>query len=176
MRDGATHRAVAVCARFRTGAMLAVALGSASGVMGCSGTEVPIEPVPIGSAALEVSVQVSHSTFVQGDSTMIVVTLRNVSSRSVRVSFTNTCTIVYAIRNAAGALVVPSGGMWACEPFSSRIDLDRLEATQRTFIWRGEGLPAGTYTIFGALGGDLAVVSPGVAVTVTAAPVPPATP
>jgi hypothetical protein len=148
-----------------------VALGAA-----CSGTEVPIEPVTPGSPALELSAQVSPSSFIQGDSTTITVTLRNVSSQRVRVSFANTCTIVYAVRTVGGALVVPSGNGWACEPFSSRITLDRLEATQRTFIWRGEGIPAGTYLVYGALGGDLAVVSPPVAVTLTAPPEPPASP
>jgi hypothetical protein len=141
---------------------------------GCSGTEVPIEPVTPGSAALELSVRVSPSTFIQGDdSTEIRVTLRNVSSRSVRVNFTNSCTIVYAVRTAAGATVVPNGGTWSCEPISSRIDLDRLEATQRTFIWRGEGVPAGSYVVFGALGADMLVQSTGVALTVIAAPTPP---
>ena len=152
--------------------MLAAATLSAA----CSGTEVPIEPVVPGSPALELSAQVSPSTFVQGDSTIITVTLRNVSTQPVRVSFTNTCTIVYAVRTIGGALVVPSGNGWACEPFSSRITLDRLEATQRTFVWRGEGIPAGTYLVYGALGGDLAVVSPGVAVTLTAPPTPPEPP
>src|SRR5687767_15761406 len=75
-------------------AMLAAATLSAA----CSGTEVPIEPVVPGSPALELSAQVSPSTFVQGDSTIITVTLRNVSTQPVRVSFTNTCTIVYAVR------------------------------------------------------------------------------
>jgi len=139
----------------------------------CSGTEVPIEPVTPGSPALEIGVSLSPTTFEQGDSTQIIVTLRNVSSRAVRVTFNNTCTIVYAIRTPGGALVVPGGGGWQCDPFSSRIDLDRLEATQRTFIWRGEGVPAGNYVVYGALGQDMAVVSPGVAVTVTAAPPPP---
>ena len=149
---------------------LAWALGGATSLTACSGTEVPIEPVTPGSPALEISVNLSPTTFQQGDSTQITVTLRNVSSRSVRVSFANTCTIVYAIRNPAGALVVPGGGGWQCDPFASRIDLDRLEATQRTFIWRGEGIPAGNYVVYGALGQDLAVVSAGVAVTVTAPP------
>ena len=112
----------------------------------------------------------SPTPFIQGDSTEITVTLRNVSSRSVRVNFFDTCTIVYAIRTTAGAIVVPSGGSWICDPISSRIDLDRLEATQRTFIWRGEGVPAGGYVVYGALGGDMLVVSTGVNVTVTARP------
>jgi hypothetical protein len=155
------------------GALVVVATGLGAG---CSGTEVPIEPVVPGSPALELSAQVSPSTFVQGDSTTITVTLRNVSTQPVRVSFANTCTIVYAVRTVGGTLVVPSGGGWACEPFSSRITLDRLEATQRTFIWRGEGIPAGTYIVYGALGGDLAVISPGVAVTLTAPPPPPTSP
>ena len=153
---------------------LAAALAIAAITTACSGTEVPIEPVTPGSPALELRVQVSHATFMRGDSTIIAVTLRNVSSRPVQVSFTNTCTIVYAIRTANGTLVVPGAGGWACEPFSSRISLDRFEATQRTFVWRGEGVEAGTYTVYGALGGDLAVVSPGVTVTVTEAPEPPA--
>lgn len=162
--------------RSRAGWVIGVLAGVAMGLAtGCSGTEVPIEPVVPGSPALELSAQVSPSTFVQGDSTIITVTLRNVSTQPVRVSFANTCTIVYAVRTVGGALVVPGGGGWACEPFSSRITLDRLEATQRTFIWRGEGIPAGTYIVYGALGGDLGVVSPGVAVTLTAPPAPPPT-
>ena len=68
--------------------------------------------------------------------------------------------------------MVPGGGGWNCEPFASRIDLDRLEATQRSFLWRGEGVPAGDYVVYGALGEDMIVVSPGVTVTVTA-PAPP---
>ena len=156
----------------RGGALtVAMLAGIMSGA--CSGTEVPIEPVTPGSPALELGVNLSPTTFQQGDSTEITVTLRNVSSRSVRVSFTNSCTIVYAIRTPGGALVVPGGGGWQCEPFLSRIDLDRLEATQRRFIWRGEGLPAGNYIVYGALGQEMTVVSPGVAVTVTAAPTPP---
>jgi hypothetical protein len=150
-----------------TGAMLGAM------VTACSGTEVPIEPVTPGSPALEIGVSLSPTTFQQGDSTRITVTLRNVSSRRVRVTFNNTCTIVYAIRTPAGALVVPGGGGWQCDPFASRIDLDRLEATQRSFIWRGEGIPAGNYLVYGALGQEMTVVSPGVAVTVTAAPTPP---
>lgn len=141
-------------------------------IAGCSGTEVPIEPVTPGSPALELSVRVSQAAFVQGDSTRIAVTLRNVSSQRVRVTFTNTCTIVYAIRTTGGVLVVPSGGGWACEPFASRIDLDRLEATQRTFLWKGEGVSAGDYLVYGALGEDMTVVSPSVTVTVTAPPPP----
>ena len=141
-------------------------------VAGCSGTEVPTDPVAPGSPALELSARVSHATFVQGDSTRITVTLRNVSSRAVRVTFTNTCTIVYAIRTPGGTLMVPGGGGWDCEPFASRIDLDRLEATQRSFLWRGEGVPAGDYVVYGALGEDMIVVSPGVTVTVTAPPPP----
>ena len=144
----------------------------AGSLIACSGTEVPIEPVTPGSPALELSARVSPSTFVQGDSTEITVTLRNVSSRSVRVNFANSCTIVYTIRTPAGVTVVPSGGLWTCEPISSRIDLDRLEATQRRFIWRGEGVPAAGYVVYGALGDDMLVLSPGVAVTVTAAPPP----
>jgi hypothetical protein len=157
----------------RRGATLACAVLAGVVAAACSGTEVPIEPVTPGSPALEIGVSLSPTTFEQGDSTQITVTLRNVSSRAVRVTFTNTCTIVYAIRTPAGALVVPGGGGWQCEPFASRIDLDRLEATQRTFIWRGEGLPAGNYVVYGALGQEMTVVSPGVAVTVTAAPTPP---
>jgi hypothetical protein len=143
-------------------------------VVACSGTEVPLDPVTPGSPALELTAQLSHTTFVQGDSVVITVTLRNVSSRAVRVNFTNTCTIVYAIRTAAGALVVPSSGFWTCDPFVSNISLDRLEATQRKFVWRGEGLPAGNYLVYGALGQDLSVVSPGVPVTMTVPPPPPA--
>ena len=158
--------------RLVQGVALAGAIGAATSVIGCSGTEVPLDPVTPGSPALELSVNLSPTTFQQGDSTQITVTLRNVSSRAVRVSFANSCTIVYAIRNPAGTLVVPGGGGWQCDPFASRIDLDRLEATQRTFVWRGEGIPAGNYVVYGALGQDLAVVSPGVAVTVTAPPPP----
>jgi hypothetical protein len=154
--------------RALTGVALAAALAA------CSGTEVPTDPVTPGSPALEISARVSHATFVQGDSTVITVTLRNVSSRGVRVNFTTSCTIVYAIRTTAGVLVVPSGGGWQCEPFLSRIDLDRLEATQRTFIWKGEGLPAGAYLVYGALDADMATVSAPVAVTVTAPSPPPA--
>ena len=150
----------------------AVALAG-SLIAACSGTEVPIEPVTPGSPALELSVRVSPSTFIQGDSTAITVTLRNVSSRPVRVHFANSCTIVYRVRTPAGATVVPSGGVWTCEPISSRIDLDRLEATQRIFLWRGEGVPAGGYVVHGALGGDMLVQSPGVPLTVTAAAPPP---
>jgi len=151
--------------RARIGAALAGSL-----IAACSGSEVPIEPVTPGSPALEISVRASPTPFIQGDSTEITVTLRNVSSRAVRVHFANSCTIVYAIRTTAGAIVVPSGGSWICDPISSRIDLDRLEATQRTFIWRGEGVPAGGYVVYGALGGDMLVVSTGVNVTVTARP------
>ena len=140
---------------------------------GCSGTEVPIEPVTPASPALELSARVSDAQFVQGDSTIITVTLRNVSSRAVQVSFANSCTIVYAVRTAAGALVVPGGGTWACEPISSRLALDRLEATERSFIWKGDGLRAGDYLVYGALGADIAVVSPGVAVQVTPRATPP---
>ena len=154
-----------------------VLAGAAALVLGgCSGTEVPLDPVTPGSPALELTAQVSHTTFVRGDSVAITVTLRNVSSRSVRVNFANTCTITYAIRTAAGALVVPSGGFWTCEPFISSISLARLEATQRQFVWRGEGLPAGNYLVYGALGQDLSVVSPGVPVTMTLPPPPPTTP
>ena len=159
--------------RLVQGVALACAMGAAILIAACSGTEVPIEPVTPGSPALEISVNLSPTTFQQGDSTRITVTLRNVSSRAVRVSFATTCTIVYAIRTPSGALVVPGGGGWQCDPFESRIDLGRLEATQRIFVWRGEGIPAGSYVVYGALGQDLAVVSPGVGVTVTAAPPPP---
>ena len=155
----------------RAGRLACIALGAVVGA--CSGTEVPIEPVTPGSPALEISARVSHAQFVQGDSTIITVTLRNVSSRAVSVSFANSCTIVYAIRTAAGALVVPSGGTWACDPISSRISLDRLEATERTFIWKGEGLPAGDYIAYGALGADIGVVSAGVPVRVIARATPP---
>jgi hypothetical protein len=151
--------------RARIGPALAGSL-----IAACSGSEVPIEPVTPGSPALEISVRASPTPFIQGDSTEITVTLRNVSSRAVRVNFFDTCTIVYAIRTTAGALVVPGGGGWTCDPFASRIDLDRLEATQRTFLWRGEGVPAGEYVVYGALGGDMLVVSTGVNVTVTARP------
>ncbi len=144
----------------------------ASVAAACSGTEVPIEPVTPGSVALEISARVSHAQFIQGDSTIITVTLRNVSSRRVQVSFADACTIVYAVRTAAGVLVVPSGGRWVCDPISSRIALDRFEATERTFIWKGDGLPPGDYLVYGALGGDLSVVSSGVAVRVGARATP----
>ena len=152
-----------------------LALVALAGVVGtaCSGTEVPTDPVTPGRPALEISARVSHGQFIQGDSTIITVILRNVSSRAVQVSFANSCTIVYAIRTAAGALAVPSGGAWACEPIASRISLDRLEATERAFIWKGEGLPAGDYLAYGALGADLAVVSPGVAVRLIPRATPP---
>jgi hypothetical protein len=158
-----------VSTRLRAAACAALAGGM---MAACSGTEVPLEPVTPGSPALEVNVLSSRTTFMQGDSTRITVTLRNVSSRPIRVTFPNSCTIVYAIRTTAGALVVPAGGGWACDQIISRIDLDRLEATQRAFKWTGEGVPAGEYLVYGALGQEMTSVSAAVHVTVTPAPTP----
>ena len=128
----------------------------------CGGGAPASAPLPVDE--LEISVLVSKAEFVRGDSAVILVTLRNPSSETVRMTFTNTCTIVYGIRSAGGPIVVPSGGEWLCAPAVIRIDLDPLEAEQRRFVWKGLSAPAGDYLVFGALGHDMAFASTPVAV------------
>lgn len=141
-----------------------IGLALVPALVACGGGDAPIEPVPPDSDALSLTAQVSKSSFVRGDSTKVTVTLRNTSPRTVRVAFTTTCTIVYAIREAGGGIVVPSGGAWFCPQAQSRIDLGPSEATQRVFTWRGQGLPAGNYIVYGVLGETMEVMSSGVAV------------
>jgi hypothetical protein len=136
----------------------------AATTIGCGGGS-SVAPIAPDSPELSLSVQVSKSSFVRGDSTKITVTLRNVSEHDVRVRFPTTCTILYAIRVDGGAIVLPSGGVWSCPAVASRIDLGPSQATQRTFTWKGEGLPAGSYVVYGALGETMATMTAGVGVT-----------
>jgi hypothetical protein len=146
-----------------------VALAIAGLVIGCGGGS-SVEPIPPDSSELSLTVQVTKTNFVRGDSTRITVTLRNITRRDVRVTFPTTCTIVYAIRLVGNGIVVPSGGTWGCPAAISRIDLGPSEATQRTFTWKGEGLPAGDYLVYGVLGETMATMTTGIAVTLVEAP------
>jgi hypothetical protein len=141
-------------------------------VAACEGREVPVELVPRESPSLEITVAVTKPEFVRGDSTDIVVTLRNLSPRPVRIDFRTTCTIVYAIRTPNGDLVEPGGDGWNCPPFFSRLELGNLGGIQRVYRWKATGLPNGEYLVYGALGDRMDVVSEPVTVRVTGPAVP----
>ena len=141
-----------------------IAFAALLGAFGCgSGDNVTGTPIPPGSDRLELNVAVNKIEFARGDSARITVTLRNISADRVRVNFQNSCTIVYGIREAGGAIVVPSGGTWGCVPTATRIDLDPSEITQRSFIWKGVNATAGDYLVFGALGDQMDEVTAPVA-------------
>jgi hypothetical protein len=141
------------------------------GTLGCgSGDNVTGTPIPPGSERLELNVAVNKIEFARGDSARITVTLRNISVDRVRVNFENSCTIVYGIRVAGGAIVVPSGGTWGCVPGATRIELDPSEFTQRSFIWKGVNAAAGDYLVFGALGDQMDEVTAPVALRLVDSP------
>jgi hypothetical protein len=65
------------------------------------------------------------------------VSLVNEGSEATTLHFGDSCQIIPTIRNAAGEIVVPGGGGWACLTVITHLTLIPGQPVVREFVWTG---------------------------------------
>lgn len=136
-----------------TGLVVMVAAGGA-----CADGTGPQSSVRAGDVRL--TVHASAPEIQPGSPVTLRVELVNEGTQAVTLHFSGGCQIVPIIRNAAGDIVVPFGGSWACVAALTQLTLAPGQPVVREYVWTGSTdfqsemplrpLPSGRY-IFSAI-------------------------
>lgn len=86
---------------------------------------------------LRLSVSGSSDQVAPGAPVTFRVSLVNEGSEATTLHFGDSCQIIPTIRNAAGEIVVPSGGGWACLTVTTHLTLIPGQPVVREFVWTG---------------------------------------
>ena len=86
---------------------------------------------------IRLSVSSSAPELVRGSGVTFRVDLVNEGSGTVTLHFEDTCRLHPNIRNEAGEIVIPSGGVWGCPAFTAEIILPPGQPTGWYIQWRG---------------------------------------
>jgi hypothetical protein len=111
------------------------AVAGALVIAGCSQATEPNATAKVG--ALRLSVSGSSAEVAPGTPVTFRVSLVNEGSEATTLHFGDSCQIIPTIRNAAGEIVVPGGGGWACLTVSTHLTLIPGQPVVREFVWTG---------------------------------------
>jgi hypothetical protein len=153
----------------------AVVAGMLVVIGGCRDATSPISSTQVGANQVRLSVSASASEVTRGLPVNLHIALVNEGTRTVTLHFGDSCQIKTYIRNAAGDVVLPSGGGWACLTVLTSMTLGPLESVSRDYVWTGSTdfasemplrpLPAGRYVFSAEVPAGEARLSAGVGIT-----------
>lgn len=124
------------------------------------GADIPTVPEQI----LEISISANPLVLERGETTRLVVTLKNPLEEQVRLNFPSTCQVRLFVRDHLGRIVAPANGTYNCATVPSQITLEAGQSTTFPFDWSGEAalgppgsgtpLPPGEYFASADLNAD----------------------
>lgn len=134
--------------------------------LGAACADLVSEPAVPEARGLALVVEATPVEISPGDTARIVARLRNSNPHEATLNFNSGCQILFYVEDAAGRLVEPQAGGWACRGALTTLRLGAGQTLTRAFPWTGqrvagyesgtylpirEGLPAGAYRVYATL-------------------------
>lgn len=130
-------------------------------VAACGVADVTPPPGGIGIGGATFTASISRRSFAVGDSATLHFVLLNSGTQTLRLTFGSGCPVLYYVKSASGAFVVPSGGAWGCTAVITNLVLAPGEAhdvavllrgsTAQASIFPGVPISPGEYAAYGEL-------------------------
>ena len=112
------------------------------------------EPLaPPSARGLTLGLTLTRTSLQMGQADTITLTLTNTSPHTVSLA-AGGCPLLFYVKDAAGATVVPAGGDWFCIAILKRLVLPPGQPEAASFTWDTRSFSTGIYSVYGTFSAE----------------------